>query len=224
MELLRLEGVTKRYISGAEVLTILDGIDLSIPAGSVTVFTGESGSGKSTLLNIVGALDSPDAGKILVDGIQVDQLAEIGINRYRAETIGFVFQFHYLLEGFTALENTMLPAFMRGLSMGEAREKARALLFRVGLEKRLDHTPSMLSGGERQRVALARALINDPKLLLADEPTGNLDEGNTGRVKELLFSLVRDMGKTLLLVTHETALIPEGDRAYRLHAGKLETL
>ncbi|WP_319477562.1 ABC transporter ATP-binding protein [Marispirochaeta aestuarii] len=224
MELLRLEGLTKRYVSGTEVLTILDKVDLSIPAGSVTVFTGESGSGKSTLLNIIGALDNPDSGQIRVDGIRVDQLAEAETNRYRSETVGFVFQFHYLLEGFSALENTMLPAYMRGLSLTEARERARALLSRVGLEKRLDHTPAMLSGGERQRVALARALINDPKLLLADEPTGNLDEGNTRRVKELLFSLVRDTGRTLLLVTHESAFIPEGDRAYRLHAGGLETL
>ncbi|WP_319417213.1 ABC transporter ATP-binding protein [Marispirochaeta aestuarii] len=224
MELLRLEGLTKRYVSGTEVLTILDKVDLSIPAGSVTVFTGESGSGKSTLLNIIGALDNPDSGQIWVDGIRVDQLSETETNRYRSETVGFVFQFHYLLEGFSALENTMLPAYMRGLPLTEARERARTLLSRVGLEKRLDHTPAMLSGGERQRVALARALINDPKLLLADEPTGNLDEGNTRRVKELLFSLVRDTGRTLLLVTHESAFIPEGDRAYRLHAGGLETL
>jgi len=224
MELLRLEGLTKRYISGTEVLTILDKVDLSVPAGSVTIFTGESGSGKSTLLNIIGALDNPDSGKIQVDGIRVDQLAEGETDRYRSETVGFVFQFHYLLEGFSALENAMLPAYMRGLPLTEARERARELLSRVGLEKRLEHTPAMLSGGERQRVALARALINDPKLLLADEPTGNLDEGNTLRVKELLFSLVRDTGKTLLLVTHESAFIPEGDRAYRLHAGGLETL
>jgi lipoprotein-releasing system ATP-binding protein len=224
MELLRLEGLTKRYISGTEVLTILDKVDLSVPAGSVTIFTGESGSGKSTLLNIIGALDNPDSGEIRVDGIRVDQLAEGETDRYRSETVGFVFQFHYLLEGFSALENAMLPAYMRGLPLAEARERARELLSRVGLEKRLDHTPAMLSGGERQRVALARALINDPKLLLADEPTGNLDEGNTLRVKELLFSLVRDTGKTLLLVTHESAFIPEGDRAYRLHAGGLERL
>ena len=193
-------------------------------AGSITLFTGESGSGKSTLLNIIGGLDAPDGGEVLVDGMRVDTLPEGEIDRYRSTAVGFVFQFHYLLDGFTALENTMLPAYMRGVPRREARQRAEELLGRVGLEKRLSHTPSQLSGGERQRVAIARALVNDPMLLLADEPTGNLDEGNTVKVKELLFSLVRDLGKTLLLVSHEQGLIPEGDRAFRLHAGRLTEL
>ena len=222
--LIELRGIEKQFQSGAEELRILDRVDLEVEAGSVTIFTGESGSGKSTLLNIIGGLDTADAGELSVGGLRIDTLKEGEIDRYRSRTVGFIFQFHYLLDGFSALENTMLPAYMRGSSLKASRERARELLCRVGLEGRLDHTPSRLSGGERQRVAIARALVNDPTLLLADEPTGNLDEGNTAKVKELLFSLVRDMGKTLLLVTHERALIPEGDRCFRLHAGRLEAL
>jgi lipoprotein-releasing system ATP-binding protein len=224
MALIQLIGLEKHFRSGGELLTILDGVDLEVEPGSITLFTGESGSGKSTLLNIIGGLDAPDGGQVLVDGMRVDRLPEGEIDRYRSTAVGFVFQFHYLLDGFTALENTMLPAYMRGVPRREARRNAEELLVRVGLEKRLTHTPSQLSGGERQRVAIARALVNDPMLLLADEPTGNLDEGNTVKVKELLFSLVRDLGKTLLLVSHEQGLIPEGDRAFRLHAGRLTEL
>ena len=224
MELIRLSGVTRYFASGNERLTILDGIDLSFDQGRVTVFTGESGSGKSTLLNIIGGLDAPNGGAVLVDGERIDTMPEREIDRYRSLKVGFVFQFHYLLDGFTALENTMLPAYMRGVPRAEAKERAAELLTAVGMERRLGHTPAQLSGGERQRTAIARALINDPKLLLADEPTGNLDEGNTVKVRELLFSLVRDMGKSLILVTHDPALIPEGDEAYRLHRGRLEAL
>ena len=224
MDFIQLSGITKKFESGGEVLTILDNLDLNVPEGSITVFTGESGSGKSTLLNIIGSLDSPDAGQVMVDRRRVDTMNEAAVNRYRAESVGFVFQFHYLLDGFTALENVMLPAYMTGVPRRTAVEKARDLLARVGMEHRLDHTPAQLSGGERQRAALARSMVNNPGLLLADEPTGNLDEGNTAKVKELLFSLVRDLGKTLLLVTHDPQLIPEGDYAYRLHAGKLELL
>ncbi len=224
MELIKLEGITKSFESGGEVLTILDNLDLRVPSGSITIFTGESGSGKSTLLNIIGSLDSPDSGMVTVDGLRVDSMSEGETNRYRSSAVGFVFQFHYLLDGFTALENVMLPAYMTGITRKKALKQAEELLVRVGMEHRLDHTPAQLSGGERQRAALARSLVNDPQLLLADEPTGNLDERNTLKVKELLFSLVRDMGKTLLLVTHDPQLIPEGDTAYRLHAGKLETV
>lgn len=224
MALIELSGISKQFTTGGESLTILDGIDLSIEAGSITLFTGESGSGKSTLLNIIGGLDLPNAGAVEVAGERIDSLPEEAIDRYRADAVGFVFQFHYLLDGFTALENAMLPAYMRGMPKAEATQRASELMRLVGMDHRLDHTPAQLSGGERQRTAIARALINDPALLLADEPTGNLDEGNTAKVKELLFSLVKDLGKTLLLVSHEAALIPEVDRAYRLHAGRLEAL
>ncbi len=224
MALIELSGITKQFTTGGESLTILDGIDLRVEAGSITLFTGESGSGKSTLLNIIGGLDLPNAGSVEVDGERIDSLPEEAIDRYRSDAVGFVFQFHYLLDGFTALENAMLPAYMRGKPKAEATAQAAELMKLVGMDHRLDHTPAQLSGGERQRTAIARALINDPKLLLADEPTGNLDEGNTEKVKELLFSLVKDLGKTLLLVSHEAALISEVDRAYRLHAGRLEAL
>jgi len=224
MALIELRGICKSFASGGESLRILEEIDLSVDSGSITLFTGESGSGKSTLLNIIGGLDLPDSGAVEVAGQRIDALHEDAIDRYRADAVGFVFQFHYLLDGFTALENAMLPAFMRGTPKPEATRRAAELMRLVGMEHRLHHTPAQLSGGERQRTAIARALINDPALLLADEPTGNLDEGNTAKVKELLFSLVKDLGKTLLLVSHEQALIPEADRAYRLHAGTLEAL
>jgi lipoprotein-releasing system ATP-binding protein len=218
---LTLKGVSKTYTSASEKLTILRDISFSVETGRIVVITGESGSGKSTLLNLIGGLDTPTSGTIEAGNYQVGSLGEDGLTEYRRNVLGLVFQFHYLLKEFTALENVMLPARIAGLPKSEAREKAEMLLSDVGLSDREEHYPTALSGGERQRVAVARALINDPLLILADEPTGNLDEGNSRVVEDLLFSVVRKHGKTLLLVTHDKNLAARSDRRYSLHAGEL---
>jgi lipoprotein-releasing system ATP-binding protein len=219
-----LKEVSKTYTSSSERLTILRNVSFSVEAGKIAVITGESGSGKSTLLNLIGGLDTPSSGTIEAGRYQVGVLSEDGLTKYRRHVLGLVFQFHYLLREFTALENIMLPARIAGLSSGEAREKAEVLIADVGLGSRKDHYPTALSGGERQRVAVARALVNDPLLILADEPTGNLDEGNSRVVEDLLFSVVRKHGKTLLLVTHDHDLAQRADQHYNLHNGELSSV
>jgi lipoprotein-releasing system ATP-binding protein len=219
--LVELRNVEKSYRTGAEALTVLRGISLEVEAGRVVSVTGESGSGKSTLLNVIGGLDRPDGGSVVVGGHRVDALSEDQITRYRSREIGFVFQFHYLLRDFTALENVSLPAIIAGESRKTARERAAALLADVNLSQRMDHLPSELSGGERQRVAVARSLVNDPLLLLADEPTGNLDEDNSRLVQDLLFRVVRDRGSTLILVTHDPEFSRRGELHFRLEHGRL---
>ncbi|MDR1179026.1 MAG: ABC transporter ATP-binding protein [Spirochaetales bacterium] len=219
-----LKDVSKTYASSSEKLTILRSVSFSVEAGKIVVITGESGCGKSTLLNLIGGLDTPSSGIIEAGRYQVGALSEDGLTKYRRNVLGLVFQFHYLLRDFTALENIMLPARIAGLSYPEAREKAESLITDVGLESRKNHYPTALSGGERQRIAVARALVNNPLLLLADEPTGNLDEGNSRMVEELLFSVVRKHGKTLLLVTHDSQLARKADQHYTLHGGELLSL
>jgi lipoprotein-releasing system ATP-binding protein len=222
--LLSLRDVSKSFQSGDSTLVVLDGISLELDRGETAVVSGSSGSGKSTLLNLIGGLDRPTSGSIRACGYDVERLSENEITSYRAESLGFVFQFHYLLKDFTALENVMLPAFMLGTEKKVALERARGLLAEVGLEERLGHYPSELSGGERQRAALARALINNPPLLLADEPTGNLDEANSARVEEVLLELVRAHETTLILVTHDQSLARKGDRRFHLERGVLSLL
>ncbi len=219
--LLELKNVEKSYRTGAEAVTVLRGISLEVDAGKSVSVTGESGSGKSTLLNVIGGLDRPDGGTVVVGGHRVDALSEEQITRYRSRAIGFVFQFHYLLRDFTALENVSLPAIIAGERRVAARDRAAALLAEVNLSQRMDHLPSELSGGERQRVAVARALVNDPLLVLADEPTGNLDEDNSRLVQDLLFRVVRDRGSTLILVTHDPVFSRRGELHFRLDHGRL---
>lgn len=219
--ILALEGVSKTYASASEKLTILNNISVALEPASITVITGESGCGKSTLLNLIGGLDTPSSGTIRVGKYLVSSLEEEGLTEYRRSVIGFIFQFHYLLKEFSALENIMLPALIAGATREEALQRAGRLVSEVGLEEREHHYPAELSGGERQRVAAARALVNDPLIILADEPTGNLDEGNSRIVEDLLFSLVRKRGRTLLLVTHDRALAGRGDRRFGLHRGEL---
>lgn len=219
--LVELRDVTKTYQTGAESVEVLRGITLEVEEGKVVSVTGESGSGKSTLLNVIGGLDRPDGGSVTVGGYRVDALTEEAITRYRSRSIGFVFQFHYLLRDFSALENVSLPAIIAGESPKTARDRASALLDEVNLDERLNHLPAELSGGERQRVAVARALINGPLLVLADEPTGNLDEDNSRLVQDLLFRVVRDHGSTLVLVTHDPAFSRRGELHFRLEHGRL---
>ncbi len=220
-DVLVLESVSKSFLSAGEELLILDGLELAIPRSSKTVIIGESGCGKSTLLNIIGGLEPPTSGSVRAGSFRVETLDEKGLTAYRSAFLGLVFQFHYLLKDFTALENVMLPAFMAGMKKKEALERARALLADVKLENRLDHFPSQMSGGERQRAAVARALINGPSLVLADEPTGNLDPANADTVKELLFSVVSRYSNTLVLVTHDRDIASLADACYALQGGRL---
>jgi lipoprotein-releasing system ATP-binding protein len=215
-----LQGLRKVYQSGSEDLVILDDISLDIPPGSLVVVTGESGSGKTTFLNLLAGLDKPSGGSIRVGDWEVGGATEARLSHYRSRVISLVFQFHYLLKEFTALENVMLPAWMAGESRRAATERARGLLELVGLGGRTHHFPSQLSGGERQRAAVARALVNDPALLLADEPTGNLDERNSRMVEELLFDLAGRFGKTLVLVTHNSRLAEDGTKHLHLAQGR----
>jgi len=217
-------GLGKTFASQAETLQVLQGLELSVEAGASVAIMGASGSGKSTLLSILGGLDLPTEGLARVGGWELSSLPERRLAEYRSSAVGFVFQFHYLLKDFTALENVAMPAYMRGLPRKAANERAAALLGEVGLAGRLGHFPSQLSGGERQRAAIARALVNSPALVLADEPTGNLDASSARNVRELLFGLSARGGTTLIVVTHDEGLARQADLAYLLEGGALRPL
>lgn len=219
--LLKIEGLNKGFDSGSDRLAVLRDISLEVGAGESVAIVGSSGCGKSTLLNLIGGLDSADTGTIDASGYQVTSLSERGLTDYRTRGVGFVFQFHYLLKDFSALENVMLPIVMAGMDRKDAAEAAMAALERVHVAARASHFPSQLSGGERQRVALARALINNPGIILADEPTGNLDEAHKSMVADLLFSLTAEAGKILIIVTHAGDLAARAGRTYRLSEGTL---
>jgi lipoprotein-releasing system ATP-binding protein len=219
--LIECRALEKTFATAAEELCVLKDLDLSIEAGSRVAITGASGCGKSTLLSILGGLDKATGGSVRVGDWRLDSVPERNLTEYRSKAVGFVFQFHYLLKDFSALENVALPAYMRGESRGQAFARAAALLSDMGLSERLDHLPSKLSGGERQRAAIARALINRPSLVLADEPTGNLDSQSSLSVRDLLFGLSGRYGTTLVLVTHDSALAAQADLQYALRGGKL---
>lgn len=219
--LIKIEGLEKTYSGSGETLTILAELDMSVAKGTKVIILGESGSGKSTLLNIIGGLDTATRGSIQVGPYNVGKLNEKNLVEYRSSFLGLIFQFHYLLKDFTALENVFLPLYMTGVKKTEAIERAKVLLCDVGLENRMHHLPSQMSGGERQRAAVARALIHNPELILADEPTGNLDPENAKLISNMLFSLVEKYHKTLLLVTHEQSLCNRGDVQCRITKGHL---
>ena len=223
-EILRLENIEKYYSGSVDKLHIIRNLNLSVKEGEFISILGRSGSGKSTLLNVIGLLDKIDGGKIFIDGREVDVLSDAEKDRLKNKMLGFVFQFHYLLPEFTALENVMLPALIDDFSNKfEIEKRAMELLKSVGLEERVHHKPSQLSGGEKQRVAIARALINSPKILLADEPTGNLDE----ETSETIFNILRDINKnrkqTIIVVTHSKDLAQISDKKLYLKKGVLET-
>jgi lipoprotein-releasing system ATP-binding protein len=223
---IELTDVAKSFPNGARRLHVLQDISFGLDAGRRVAITGESGSGKSTLLSLIAGLDTPDQGSIRVGEHQVQRLDDEGLTYYRSRVVGLIFQFHYLLQDFSALENVILPALM--ISSGgrdarrELRHRGEELLSSVGLSDRATHMPAQLSGGERQRVALARALINDPHLILADEPTGNLDDRNSRMVEDTLFSLVADRGRTLIMVTHNRELAKRTGDVLELEAGCLK--
>lgn len=213
--MIELQGIRKSF--GA--LEVLKGIDLSIAEKEVVSIVGPSGAGKTTLLQIMGTLDKPDAGKLIVDGIEVNKLKEKELSRFRNRHVGFVFQFHQLLPEFTALENIMIPAFIAGMSQRKAEERARELLNFMGLEDRASHKPNELSGGEKQRVAVARALVNNPAVILADEPSGSLDTQNKTELHELFFHLRDTYGQTFVIVTHDEELARLTDRTIHMKDG-----
>lgn len=219
--IVEIRNLEKVYVSKGETLTVLKDLNLDIPKGKKITIVGQSGNGKSTLLNIISGIDSATAGTIKVGDRDLEKMTESELCQYRSKFIGLVFQFHYLLKDFSALENVFLPAYMAGMNKKEAMEKALALLDDAGLSDRINHLPSELSGGERQRVAVARALINDPKLILADEPTGNLDPENAALIGNLLFSVAEKYNKSLVLVTHDMELAKKGDIIYRIKDKKL---
>jgi putative ABC transport system ATP-binding protein len=217
--MIELHGVSKSVPSGGGTLTILHPLDLTIAAGRVVAITGPSGSGKSTLLGLIAGLDAPSAGRIVVDGADITALDEDGLARLRGNRIGFVFQFFHLLPSLTALENVLVPLEIAGGR--DAMRRADALLAEVGLSARRHHYPSQLSGGEQQRVAIARALANDPPILLADEPTGNLDTATGHQVIELLLGINRARKTTLVLVTHDPEIAAVADVTIALRDGRV---
>lgn len=223
-KILTVKNLEKTYKTDIETLTVLKNLNFEAVEGSKTAIVGESGSGKSTLLNIIGSIDTATGGTVQAGKWNLTSLSEREKSEYRSSFLGLVFQFHYLLKDFTALENVFMPAFMAGVPRKTAEEKARALLDDVGLSKRISHLPSELSGGERQRVAVARALINDPPLILADEPTGNLDPANAVLISELLFSMADKYRKTLILVTHDLKIAEKCADRYTIADGRLEKL
>ncbi len=219
--LVRIEGLRKTYLIGERRLEVLRGIDLEIGEGEMLALTGPSGAGKSTFLHVVGTLDAPTSGRVLFEGEDVFEKDEEELARFRNETVGFVFQSHHLLPEFTALENAMMPALVRRIARGEARRRAQEMLSLVGLADRLEHKPGELSGGEQQRVALARALCLEPRLLLADEPTGNLDPQTGEGIHALLVDLNARLGITAVVVTHNERLAVSLPRRVRLAQGLL---
>ncbi len=218
--MIRLESISKVVQSGPEQLTILHPLELQVPKGQFLSIMGPSGSGKSTLLGLIAGLDAPTTGRVEIDGEDLTALGEDALARLRGAKIGFVFQFFHLLPSLTALENVLVPMEIAGLSGAET--KSRALLSEVGLSERTHHYPSQLSGGEQQRVALARALANDPPILLADEPTGNLDSANGRHIVDILLGIHERRGTTIVLATHDPELAGKADRVLHLKGGRIE--
>ncbi len=218
---LEAHGVAKAYRQGPREVSVLKDVSLALDAGESLAIIGVSGAGKSTLLHILGGLDEPDAGEVRVNGAALWSLKAVDRSSVRNSAMGFVYQFHHLLNEFTALENVAMPLLIRGEPPRKARENAAAILDKVGLSERLNHKPGELSGGERQRAAVARALVGRPQVVLGDEPTGNLDERTADHVYGLMLDLNRELQTSLLLVTHDRGLASRMDRCLELHLGRL---
>jgi lipoprotein-releasing system ATP-binding protein len=212
----------KTYMTGPQEVEVLKGINLEVSAGEIVVIMGPSGVGKSTLLHLIGGLDRPSSGDVLIDGDDVFSLKDKDLAVFRNNAIGFVFQFHHLLPEFTALENVMIPGMMHGREITVVTERAKSILGEIGLGHRLNHKPSELSGGEQQRVAVARALVNSPRLVLADEPTGNLDKQNSEALYQLILDLNKKHSQTFIIVTHNELMAKHAQRVIELEDGKIK--
>jgi lipoprotein-releasing system ATP-binding protein len=219
--ILQANGLTRIFEQGGETLSILHNVDVEIKSGEIVALVGPSGSGKSTFLQTVGLLDKPTRGELIIGGQKIDAMNDKERTLMRRQYIGFVYQFHYLLPEFTALENVVIPQMVAGVKKSVAEEKAKELLTSLKMDHRFDHRPARLSGGEQQRVAMARALANDPKLLLADEPTGNLDPETSEIVFELLIDLVRNAGIGAVIATHNMQIAERMDKILELKGGKI---
>lgn len=219
--LLRITGLEKTFEQGGRTLTIFKNLDMKVEAGELVALVGPSGAGKSTLMQIAGLLDKPTSGQVRINNQQTQKMSDLQRTKLRSSFIGFVYQFHHLLPEFTAVENVAMPQIIAGVNKTEAEGKAEKILIDLGLKERLDHRPARLSGGEQQRVAIARALANDPRLLFADEPTGNLDPSTSAEVFELLLNQVRERRIGALIATHNMQLADQMDRALELRAGKI---
>lgn len=215
------ENIHREFKTANSVLPVLRGINLTLEKGETAAITGASGVGKSTLLHILGGLDRPTSGRVRISDLALEGKSETELARFRNKKVGFVFQFHYLLEDFSALENVMVPMFLAGADKRSAKERAERILGRVGLIDRAAHRPHQLSGGEQQRVAVARALANDPEILLADEPSGNLDTATGNRLHDLMFELNEDRKTSLVIATHNRELASRCQREFRMADGKL---
>ncbi|MGB3340237.1 MAG: ABC transporter ATP-binding protein [bacterium] len=218
--ILRLKDIVKTYFLKNETIEVLKDVNLDVAQGRFIVIVGPSGSGKSTLLNIMGSLDRPTSGTVILDDVDISSRADVELSAMRNKKLGFVFQFHHLLGEFTCLENISLPGLLSGQRQKQVYKKAAELLEKFGMADKVDRLPEQLSGGEKQRVAIARALINDPRIILADEPAGNLDEGNTNKLIEVLLGL-KDEGRTVILVTHSLDIAKAGSDVYNLKEGRL---
>jgi lipoprotein-releasing system ATP-binding protein len=221
--ILDVKNLAKTYRQGEKALEVLSGVTFSLKKGEIACLMGESGAGKTTLFNLLGLLDNPDRGNIVFNGRDTSSLNASERAAFRNRTIGFLFQFHFLLTDFTAIENAMMPGLIAGQERGMLEAKAASLLKRVGLDHRLHHHPMELSGGEQQRTAMVRSLLNDPLIVLADEPTGNLDERNSDNFIDLAFEMVRETGRTFFIATHSQRLAKRCDRVLHLAGGKVES-
>ena len=216
--MIEVQNITKSF----DTLKVLKGINLHVNKGEVVCIVGPSGAGKTTLLQIIGTLDKPDDGKVIIDGIEVTELGQKALAKFRNQHLGFVFQFHQLLPEFTALENIEIPALIAGCPAKDARKKAEDLLEYMGLAERAHHKPNELSGGEKQRVAVARALVNQPSVILADEPSGSLDSKNKQELHQLFFNLRKKYGQTFVIVTHDESLASLADRTIYMKDGQIK--
>lgn len=220
-EIVCVRNVSKHYTRGSETVEVLRGCNLTIHSGEFVGLIGPSGSGKSTFLNLIGGLDRPTTGQVIIDGVEISRLSEKELARWRTNAIGFIFQFYHLIPVLTAFENVELPLLLTRMSASRRRKQVRSLLDMVGLSHRLHHRPGQLSGGEQQRVGIARALATDPALVVADEPTGDLDGKKSKEILDLLSELQAGLKKTILLVTHDSAAMERVERMYRIQSGQL---